>query len=286
MDTFYPKITIVTASFNSEKTIRQTIESVVYQTYLNIEYIVIDGGSTDGTVDIIKEYKDKIAFWISEPDKGVYDAFNKGVQHASGEYVQFLGSDDCLYEKSTIEKVVHELSNGEIDILSAGVWVVDDNTKQEFFVDGTKAENENYDYTMIPHQGMFARRDLLLRYPFDTSYCIAADYLFFLTCYFETENNIKYIKLPAAFYSLGGISADTANQRYLLENERVRKSFNLPIKRQENVNKDLKEMIKNCLKIMHIFGTVRYVCNYYVRRTWRTHHCNWSVCRWCANRRD
>lgn len=98
------KISIITVSYNAAKTIEQTIQSVVNQTYDNIEYIIIDGGSTDGTVDIIKKYEDKIAYWVSEPDKGIYDAMNKGILKASGEYIYFLGADDWLYNESVMER--------------------------------------------------------------------------------------------------------------------------------------------------------------------------------------
>lgn len=88
------KISIVTVSYNAAKTIEQTIKSVINQTYSNIEYIVIDGGSTDGTVDIIRKYEDRIAYWVSEPDGGIFDAMNKGIKVATGEVVGIINSDD------------------------------------------------------------------------------------------------------------------------------------------------------------------------------------------------
>ena len=90
------KISIVTVSFNAVKTIEQTILSVINQTYENIEYIIIDGGSTDGTIDIIKKYEDQISYWVSEKDKGIYDAMNKGIDIATGDYVYFIQSADVL----------------------------------------------------------------------------------------------------------------------------------------------------------------------------------------------
>ena len=92
-----PRISIITVVYNGASTLEQTILSVLKQTYSRIEYIIIDGGSKDGTVDIIKKYQDRIAYWVSEPDEGIYDAMNKGIRHASGDWIYFLGADDILY---------------------------------------------------------------------------------------------------------------------------------------------------------------------------------------------
>ena len=97
-----PLITVVTVVYNDVKHIEDTILSVVNQTYPNIEYIIIDGGSTDGTVDIIKKYADHIAYWVSEPDKGIYDAMNKGLKKATGEWVNFMNSGDCFAQSKTL----------------------------------------------------------------------------------------------------------------------------------------------------------------------------------------
>ena len=98
-------ISIVTVSYNAVLTIEQTILSVINQTYPNVEYIIIDGGSTDGTVDIIKKYANKIAYWVSEPDKGIYDAMNKGGLKATGDFIQFLNAGDWFENEYVIEKI-------------------------------------------------------------------------------------------------------------------------------------------------------------------------------------
>lgn len=102
-------ISIVTVSYNAVLTIEQTILSVINQTYPNVEYIIIDGGSTDGTVDIIKKYEDKIAYWVSEPDKGIYDAMNKGVVVATGEWINFMNAGDIFTDGDVIDKLFHQI---------------------------------------------------------------------------------------------------------------------------------------------------------------------------------
>src|SRR5688572_26809863 len=111
-----PKVSIITAVYNGDLYLEQTIQSVLAQTYANIEYIVIDGGSKDGTVAILKKYASKLAYWVSEPDKGIYDAWNKGVQAATGEWIAFLGADDLLFP-DTISLYVQELQGKDLEFV-------------------------------------------------------------------------------------------------------------------------------------------------------------------------
>ena len=99
------KISVITVAYNASRYIETTILSVINQTYSNIEYIIIDGGSTDGTVDIIKKYSNKISYWISEPDKGIYDAMNKGINKATGEWINFMNAGDTFHNPDTLSAV-------------------------------------------------------------------------------------------------------------------------------------------------------------------------------------
>ena len=105
-ESVFPKISVVTVSYNAVTTIEETILSVVNQTYKNIEYIIIDGGSTDGTVDIIKKYADRIDYWVSEPDKGIYDAMNKGIVKSTGEWIHFLNAGDVYLNTHILEDCI------------------------------------------------------------------------------------------------------------------------------------------------------------------------------------
>ena len=100
------KLSVITINYNNRDGLRKTIESVVNQTCRDFEYIIIDGGSTDGSVDVIKQYADRIDYWVSEPDKGIYHAMNKGIAVAHGEYLNFMNSGDCFYESTVVENVL------------------------------------------------------------------------------------------------------------------------------------------------------------------------------------
>lgn len=125
------KISIITVVFNGKDTIGHTIESVLSQTYKDIEYIIIDGGSTDGTVDIIKNFEDRIAYWMSEPDNGIYDAMNKGIKVATGEIIGILNSDDMYADSSVIEEVVNRISREKADTCYGDLVYVDKNNTQK-----------------------------------------------------------------------------------------------------------------------------------------------------------
>lgn len=112
-----PLISVVTVSYNAVTTIERTILSVISQTYPNIEYIIIDGGSTDGTVDIIKKYADRVAYWVSEPDKGIYDAMNKGIKVASGEWINFMNCGDSYYSVNVLESIFMYNTVGKYDVI-------------------------------------------------------------------------------------------------------------------------------------------------------------------------
>ena len=106
------KLSVITINFNNRDGLRKTIESVVKQTYKDFEYIIIDGGSTDGSVDVIKEYADKIDYWVSEPDKGIYNAMNKGIDVAKGEYCIFMNSGDVFFSNDVYNEVYEDLRGG------------------------------------------------------------------------------------------------------------------------------------------------------------------------------
>lgn len=125
----FPLITVITVVYNGESTLEQTIISVVNQSYTNIEYIIIDGGSKDRTIDIIKKYEDKIDYWQSEPDNGIYDAMNKGIILASGEWINFMNSGDSFFQVSTISDCFMNKSFKDVDVIYGDSNQIDGNKK-------------------------------------------------------------------------------------------------------------------------------------------------------------
>ena len=170
------KVTVVTAVLNDAGHIEQTILSVISQTDIEIEYIIVDGGSKDGTLELIGKYKDKISLLISEPDRGVYDAMNKGIEHSSGDFVYFLNSGDVLLNPSILSKIKLEELKERNAIIYGNVVVAYGNIEalekpRPFFKSKMKFKGIG-----ICHQSMFFPGELIRNEKYDLSYNIAADY--------------------------------------------------------------------------------------------------------------
>lgn len=203
-----PLISIITVSFNSVETIERTIKSVLNQDYKNIEYIIIDGGSTDGTIDIIKKYKDRVTYWVSEPDKGIYDAMNKGISHAKGCFVGIINSDDWYVDGalSIIAKLIVE--RPDIDVFCGDMFVYHLSSKQGLIhscCDKIKIKMS------INHPTCFVRSNIYLSKKFSLDYKLASDYDFLLWCY---QAGCKFYNVyePLANFTLGGISYKSDNK--------------------------------------------------------------------------
>ncbi len=195
-----PLISIVTVVYNGEKHLEQTINSVLGQTYDNIEYILIDGESTDGTMEIIKKYEGQVDYWISESDEGIYNAMNKGVSLCSGDYVAFLNADDW-YPINSLDLVVGALLKTKLDYVFGDMNLYDENTLVG------KRKPSNYKYgTPIGHQALFVRTNLMRENPFNIRYKIAADYDFMIKL---IKMNKIYIQLDESLanFRIAGVSS-------------------------------------------------------------------------------
>lgn len=197
----HPKISIITVVYNNVSLIEETILSVINQSYSDLEYIIIDGGSTDGTVNIIEKYNDKIDFWISEPDKGLYFAMNKGLNIAKGKWVNFMNSGDSFYSLTTIEDIFSRNFNTGVVY---GDVIFSFNGKNDVYV---KAKSLKYFWKgmQFVHQASFVSTDLMKKYPFDTKYRIIADYNS-LYQIFLLGYDFQYVGLPVCKFLAGGFS--------------------------------------------------------------------------------
>ena len=186
-----PTISIITAVLNGEKYLEQTILSIINQTYEHIEYIIIDGGSTDGTLDIIKKYEDKLSYWVSEHDNGIGDAFNKGVEASNGDYINFQGHGDGLISSDVLDKVFNDIDSDKDILISSRIMRVDINGKEIFTTKSiTNFDKRSLLFRMsIPHQGLFMHKSYFEKYGlFDIDNTFCMDYEHLLRSYKEFPN--------------------------------------------------------------------------------------------------
>ncbi len=198
-----PLISIITVVYNGEAFLEQTIQSVINQTYENIEYIIIDGGSTDKTVDIIKKYENKIDYWISEKDDGIYDAMNKGIDRASGDFVNFMNGGDTFYDKSVLENIFKDIK-GCSDKAIFGKAITAYNDRVFVRYENFDFSNPNwYISTQPSHQAIFIPKSIFEKKRFDTNLKIAADVEYIK---YALKEGYCYRDIIIANFEFGGVS--------------------------------------------------------------------------------
>ena len=204
------KISIITVSFNAESTIADTIQSIAGQTYRDIEHIVVDGGSVDGTVKIIKKLNDGISHWISEPDQGIYDAMNKGIKIASGAIIGFLNADDVYFDTDVLDCVASAMGDPSIDACYSDLVYTEKNSLDQVVRYWKSCDFKKGLFKtgwVPPHPTFFARKSVYDRYGvYDLRYPLAAD--FELMARFLELYQIKTAYIPKVFTKmrLGGVT--------------------------------------------------------------------------------
>lgn len=210
------RLSIITINYNNKQGLQKTIDSVISQTFKDFEWIVIDGGSTDGSRELIEKYHEYFSFWCSEPDKGIYNAMNKGIRKANGEYCLFLNSGDIIHGENVIEKVKMELDG--TDFVSGDVMLMDEDNQ---YLKEVQSPHVMYDFFLLEralcHQGTFIRTDLLKRRPYNEELKIVADWEQMFWELLMNRKGYKHIELIVSDYLVGGISE---KQRKLLDEER------------------------------------------------------------------
>lgn len=206
-------ISIITATYNSARTVRDTFKSVLLQNYTDYEYIVIDGGSTDGTVEIIREYEPLFGGrmkWASEPDRGIYDAMNKGIGVATGDVVGLLNSDDFYTSDSVLSAVAQTLSDGELDAVYGDIHYVNDKdlTKCVRYYSSRPFHRRWMRFGFMPaHPSFYCRRSVYEQYGcFDLTYKVAADFECLLRLIFIHKIKTKYMPMDFVTMRTGGAS--------------------------------------------------------------------------------
>lgn len=197
-----PLVSIVTVCYNAADMLSKTIESVSAQSYENIEYIIIDGASTDGTKQIIQNNIEHIDKFISEKDNGIYDAMNKGTANSSGEWIIFMNAGDTFYDRDTIKDLFSSPIPESIKVIYGDVAKLRSDGKLSI----KQAEPPHNSHRMFfCHQSAFVKRESLSQYPFDTKYRLSADFKFFKTLIINGEE-FKHVNIPVSIFDVTGVS--------------------------------------------------------------------------------
>lgn len=213
-----PLITVVTVVFNGEKHLEETILSVLKQTYDNVEYIIIDGGSTDGTVEIIRKYERLIDYWVSEPDNGIYDAMNKAATLATGDWLYVLGSDDRLYPNS-LDQIAFCLRDNSV-VYYGNVTMLSDGRAYDGYFNSYKLM-----YYNICHQSIFYPRSVFDYYKYETKYKTHADFVLVQKCHGDNRFRFEYVPIDVAYYNdIIGVSSKQEDQQYLADKKEIIRS--------------------------------------------------------------
>ncbi|KXX72566.1 glycosyltransferase family 2 protein [Flammeovirga sp. SJP92] len=196
------KISVVTISFNCENEIEDTLKSVIHQDYPNIEYVVVDGGSDDKTPAIIEKYKKDIDVYVSEKDKGIYDAMNKGVKLSSGDWVIFMNAGDVFYENTTISKMFAQVQPAAQLLYGDHEVVYEHLTK----VKTAGSPNQLWKGMICSHQALFVKRELLVQFPFEwEKWKVSADFHFIFNRWYEGAP-FQHVNVFVTKFAAGGLS--------------------------------------------------------------------------------
>ena len=195
------KYSIITINYNNDVGLRKTIESVIHQSYNDFEYIIIDGGSTDSSVDIIKEYQQYISYWVSEPDNGIYNAMNKGIVMAHGDYINFMNSGDCFYDNDVLNQTLPYLT---ADIVYGRLFYFNHKERSVYLKESPNMQH--FLDNTLNHQSSFISRKLFSDTLYDEKYKIVSDWKFFIEKLIL--QNCSFVSMPVkvGYFEEGGLS--------------------------------------------------------------------------------
>lgn len=261
-DLMEPKISVITVTFNAEKTVEKTVRSVVGQTYPALEYIVVDGASKDGTMALLEGFRDRISVLVSEPDKGIYDAMNKGIGLATGEWIIFMNAGDCFIDDDVLKDVAAFIvSHPEADAVYGGY--------EQVFEYGTypvMPRNVNLERKMsVSHQAIFVKTELLRQHPFNTAFRFAADFEQLSSIYLDGSKFVGMDRLIARVEKREGTTFEneiaSAEEMYSLLSSR---GIDIAAERKKMLrHKKLVRLFKQCIPGFLSAPVLRLIAKYY-----------------------
>lgn len=199
------KFSIITVNYNNKEGLRHTIKSIIHQTYRDFEFIVIDGGSTDGSVDLLKEHDKEISYWVSEPDGGIYQGMNKGIIKARGEYLNFMNSGDCFYANDILEKVSNY--NFDADFIVGKDYHYNGETHHgHASIQPPRTTMIHFFIATLDHQSSFIRRELFCNSLYDETHRLVSDWIFFTEKIVIEKKKVQFIPDIICWREEGGLS--------------------------------------------------------------------------------
>lgn len=211
------KYSIITVNYNNKEGLRDTIESVIHQSFRDFEFIVIDGGSTDGSADVLREYDKDISYWVSEKDSGIYNGMNKGIVHASGDYLNFMNSGDSFYDNHVLEKV--SSYHSDADFIVGKDYHFDIKTQQgHASIQPPRVTMMHFFVATLDHQSSFIKRELFADSPYREDYRLVSDWIFYIEKIVQEQKTVHFIPDIVCRREEGGISEQ--------QRERNRKEIN------------------------------------------------------------
>ena len=204
-------ISVIIVTFNAGKTLQNCLDSIFQQTYPHLEIIIVDGLSSDNTIEIIKSNEAKISFWISEKDNGVYDAMNKSLKYTKGERIFFLGADDILLPDFSLMMYHLEDEN----------TIYYGRSKFKKRIDGKKFKPYNLSKGNIIHQSIFYPKGVFLKYKYDLKYPIYADYYLNIQCYSDGKFEFEFLPYLVSVFAAGGLSSTHKDTQFISDNDQI-----------------------------------------------------------------
>jgi len=223
LENYQPLLSLITVTYNSDKTIARTLDSVAAQSYPSIEHIIVDGLSKDNTVSIAQRYP-HVSKIISEEDSGMYDAVNKGINTSTGKIIGVLNGDDAYADSSVVEKIIHALSDKSIDAIYGDIAYVDENEDRVRYFYSNHFEPNKFRYGHMPaHPSYYARRKVFVEHGiYKTDYRIAADFELLVRHLYTGKTKTRFLPICMVNMRIGGMSNSSLRNRWIVNSEMVR----------------------------------------------------------------